>query len=113
MDVKFDDERSVTQLVRSVVKKALNQHFAVPEVSRSDTFDQDFDLSFDSIRQSAAGPGGREERMPLHFPSRINKPVDGMEAASQLYGEDRKSTRLNSSHVAISYAVFCLKTKKH
>src|SRR5699024_11930169 len=25
---------------------------------------------------------------------------------------DRKSTRLNSSHVSISYAVFCLKTKK-
>src|SRR5690625_6693651 len=28
------------------------------------------------------------------------------------YGRDRKSTRLNSSHVAISYAVFCLKKKK-
>src|SRR5438067_4827503 len=27
-------------------------------------------------------------------------------------GEDRKSTRLNSSHVSISYAVFCLKKKK-
>src|SRR5690625_5307289 len=27
-------------------------------------------------------------------------------------GSDRKSTRLNSSHVAISYAVFCLKKKK-
>src|SRR5690625_3810258 len=27
-------------------------------------------------------------------------------------GEDRKSTRLNSSHVAISYAVFCLKKKQ-
>src|SRR5690606_39443049 len=26
-------------------------------------------------------------------------------------GEDRKSTRLNSSHVKISYAVFCLKKK--
>src|SRR5690625_6666209 len=26
--------------------------------------------------------------------------------------EDRKSTRLNSSHVAISYAVFCLKKKE-
>src|SRR5690625_2737118 len=29
-----------------------------------------------------------------------------------LSGRDRKSTRLNSSHVAISYAVFCLKKKK-
>src|SRR6266496_5586185 len=28
------------------------------------------------------------------------------------HGEDRKSTRLNSSHVEISYAVFCLKKKK-
>src|SRR5690554_7612610 len=27
--------------------------------------------------------------------------------------EDRKSTRLNSSHVRISYAVFCLKKKKN
>src|SRR5256885_7616343 len=32
----------------------------------------------------------------------------------ELYGriEDRKSTRLNSSHLVISYAVFCLKKKK-
>src|SRR5690554_7456782 len=29
------------------------------------------------------------------------------------YSLDRKSTRLNSSHVRISYAVFCLKKKKH
>src|SRR5688572_33197181 len=28
------------------------------------------------------------------------------------HGEDRKSTRLNSSHSQISYAVFCLKKKK-
>src|SRR5699024_12843552 len=30
----------------------------------------------------------------------------------KLKSEDRKSTRLNSSHVSISYAVFCLKKKK-
>src|SRR2546426_4277435 len=30
----------------------------------------------------------------------------------QLIEEDRKSTRLNSSHLVISYAVFCLKKKK-
>src|SRR5690625_3794987 len=35
----------------------------------------------------------------------------GHSAAPYGYG-DRKSTRLNSSHVAISYAVFCLKKKK-
>src|SRR5699024_11325764 len=36
----------------------------------------------------------------------------GEKSALYLYGRDRKSTRLNSSHVSISYAVFCLK-KKH
>src|SRR2546430_3568896 len=30
----------------------------------------------------------------------------------ELHAEDRKSTRLNSSHSQISYAVFCLKKKK-
>src|SRR5258705_8158748 len=34
--------------------------------------------------------------------------VDGLEQAI-----DRKSTRLNSSHLGISYAVFCLKKKKN
>src|SRR5215510_3812914 len=37
------------------------------------------------------------------------KPNGGQAAQHQ---RDRKSTRLNSSHVAISYAVFCLKKKK-
>src|SRR5438132_10349728 len=31
---------------------------------------------------------------------------------TSLFLEDRKSTRLNSSHTVISYAVFCLKKKK-
>src|SRR5207248_9396428 len=37
---------------------------------------------------------------------------DRRAAASGLAGRDRKSTRLNSSHRTISYAVFCLKKKK-
>src|SRR5256885_11875173 len=32
---------------------------------------------------------------------------------SEKLAEDRKSTRLNSSHLVISYAVFCLKQKIH
>src|SRR5690625_7106861 len=38
--------------------------------------------------------------------------IDG-EKIAEPYLKDRKSTRLNSSHVAISYAVFCLKKKKN
>src|SRR3712207_8699334 len=42
------------------------------------------------------------------------KPFDTMNARAESLGErrsDRKSTRLNSSHANISYAVFCLKKK--
>src|SRR5699024_7612722 len=37
----------------------------------------------------------------------------GISMDDQAKSVDRKSTRLNSSHVSISYAVFCLKKKKH
>src|SRR5256885_10096280 len=37
---------------------------------------------------------------------------DDIEHWCAVYAEDRKSTRLNSSHLVISYAVFCLKKKK-
>src|SRR6476646_10924909 len=47
--------------------------------------------------------------VPLQVP-RPDRPglCSGVSAA----GRDRKSTRLNSSHTVISYAVFCLKKKK-
>src|SRR2546427_5954566 len=35
-----------------------------------------------------------------------------LEGAHRIHFRDRKSTRLNSSHSQISYAVFCLKKKK-
>src|SRR3712207_8946380 len=38
--------------------------------------------------------------------------VDGHGGRDLVQREDRKSTRLNSSHANISYAVFCLKKKK-
>src|SRR5258707_11503155 len=41
---------------------------------------------------------------------RARGPID--QQAQPGDGEDRKSTRLNSSHANISYAVFCLKKKK-
>src|SRR5260221_9843202 len=41
----------------------------------------------------------------------VGKPGNG--AVATFTGLDRKSTRLNSSHTVISYAVFCLKKKIH
>src|SRR5690606_41701150 len=42
-----------------------------------------------------------------------NQPRSGRRPRDYGNVEDRKSTRLNSSHVKISYAVFCLKKKRH
>src|SRR3712207_7490889 len=57
-------------------------------------------------------------RRGIHHPSQTGNrhhpagtpPSSG---SGQRPGEDRKSTRLNSSHANISYAVFCLKKKKN
>src|SRR5699024_12795497 len=44
-------------------------------------------------------------------PATIPEILSGKSLVSLLMTLDRKSTRLNSSHVSISYAVFCLKKK--
>src|SRR5207249_7070024 len=58
---------------------------------------------------------GRSQQLKL-FPSHVEVPDDDPQVARVLVNRvrlertrDRKSTRLNSSHVSISYAVFCLK----
>src|SRR5690554_7112223 len=48
---------------------------------------------------------------PLFFPTgQLQTPFAHLGVVT--FRQDRKSTRLNSSHVRISYAVFCLKKKK-
>src|SRR5438132_7090833 len=42
----------------------------------------------------------------------LETPSPTMPGGIKGMGEDRKSTRLNSSHTVISYAVFCLKKKR-
>src|SRR5205807_5417799 len=50
-------------------------------------------------RLAAAGAAGHADRLAVEHLQRRAR-------------QDRKSTRLNSSHLVISYAVFCLKKKK-
>src|SRR5690348_17991995 len=64
------------------------------------------------------GPGELVELVALdglHLPhgqAQLTRHIDHGHALP-LARRDRKSTRLNSSHPSISYAVFCLKKKKH
>src|SRR5699024_12749957 len=67
--------------------------------------------SQDDERQDA---DDRADVIVLFVDGQLVQPGDqqvGAAGRGSQVGEDRKSTRLNSSHVSISYAVFCLKTK--
>src|SRR5207302_10362911 len=57
-------------------------------------------------RAAREGLGHRRRRLERHF---VHRAAPRRHAGRS---RDRKSTRLNSSHVKISYAVFCLKKKK-
>jgi DNA mismatch repair protein MutL len=96
MEVKFEDERSVIQLARSVVNRSLNEHFMVPNIQREEStflgdnegkgFDSGFSFNTKrDIRQSDSG---------FHIPSRINQnPVKGRgdEFGEMLYGGSEKT----------------------
>src|SRR5690349_22515291 len=69
---------------------------------------------FRSLRQAVGRSGGHRPD-PVRRWRRDGGGDPGRSAADGDWAgesEDRKSTRLNSSHVEISYAVFCLKKKK-
>src|SRR5260221_5019662 len=59
---------------------------------------------------------GRDQQALRGLPGRLGRGQyvgqRHLVAEGQLHQVDRKSTRLNSSHTVISYAVFCLKKKK-
>src|SRR3712207_7257107 len=55
----------------------------------------------------------RQSRPACACPARRPPLVSETFRVSAPWGLDRKSTRLNSSHANISYAVFCLKKKKN
>src|SRR2546430_12702130 len=81
---------------------------------------------YTTLFRSWQRPGNSPVRMSLQPRSQMARIEDssrerGPAAATlttssvdvRIHREDRKSTRLNSSHSQISYAVFCLKKQKH
>src|SRR5438067_5674636 len=61
---------------------------------------------------TAGAPGGCARSGGRHVPARRGGGRLRAVRRRRQTARDRKSTRLNSSHVSISYAVFCLKKKK-
>src|SRR5258708_27444017 len=61
---------------------------------------------------AVARPRPRERKRADQIADRIGVMADERPDEVSWRGGDRKSTRLNSSHQIISYAVFCLKKKK-
>src|SRR3712207_8957139 len=68
---------------------------------------------FPSTTLSRSGGTSREPRGLVLVPTRelAMQVTDVLTPLARTLGLDRKSTRLNSSHANISYAVFCLKKK--
>src|SRR5438034_3569154 len=83
---------------------------------RTKTYEIDKVCSIFAI--SANGRGGEAQRRKRCHSRVVRSTAKAKEAgqvsaeSSPVLGTDRKSTRLNSSHTVISYAVFCLKKKK-
>src|SRR3712207_7065138 len=66
------------------------------------------------VLKTGAGSPPPWVRIPPHPPQTCSPPHVGARGDFDFAGLlDRKSTRLNSSHANISYAVFCLKKKKY
>src|SRR3712207_7862283 len=65
--------------------------------------------------RNARGAGDRRDRLPalLEDLALFDVQLEVGRDPAETVGGDRKSTRLNSSHANISYAVFCLKKKKN
>src|SRR3712207_6964559 len=69
-------------------------------------------FSSQEIQQFLDSAGARYRRVPsAELADEVARLLAQEKAVGWFQGQDRKSTRLNSSHANISYAVFCLKKK--
>src|SRR3712207_7972572 len=65
------------------------------------------------LRDRPPGPARPQAQPPVDTDSVRSAPALALGSTASAVSADRKSTRLNSSHANISYAVFCLKKNKH
>src|SRR5690625_6263070 len=129
---RFNHSLGVYEIVSRILNKFADQNVAIDQDTRlislcaallhdlghgpfSHSFEKVFHLDHeDFTRQIILGHTKVNDiltRVAPNFPEQVARVID-QTFENTLVVQDRKSTRLNSSHVAISYAVFCLKKKR-
>src|SRR5690625_2593146 len=103
--------------VRTLVRRMMENGLTYSVPGDADNPDGDIYFSIDAAQQQTPWSLGAisahsHDEMVQFFPERGGDPNRPGKRNPLDPLVDRKSTRLNSSHVAISYAVFCLKKKK-
>src|SRR3712207_9507201 len=108
----YDEQRSISEKLKPIDRrlKTLDEH-----ISNAEKY-----MQYRSIyRQYKQQKPKKQEafyethRMELTHYEAAARYLDGVMNGRTTLPTDRKSTRLNSSHANISYAVFCLKKKKN
>ncbi len=113
LEVKFDDEKSVVQLTRSVIKKALHHYLMVPDLSeRSESILRENSPSFDQLhefldpgsdrggnRKGEPGLSGVPREDKLNVPSRINFSTTGDDLGAADSGDPSSSVQSRGKEI--------------
>src|SRR5262245_13920856 len=107
-------EEHIEQLVRdqiclNEIQKLLAAGVSLPKSELDENFQRGYDQLYVSVIRFRSADFDKDIKINDED---VQKYYDAHKAELKTDEKDRKSTRLNSSHLGISYAVFCLKKKK-
>src|SRR2546427_3831457 len=100
------DRNASEEEIKKAYRRLARQHH--PDTQTSEEEKKKAEEKFKEINEAYATLSDQDKRRRYDTFGHAEGP-QGFEGFGQGFGEDRKSTRLNSSHSQISYAVFCLK----
>src|SRR5690554_7551477 len=105
----------IKQQIDALREELRNHNYRYYVLDEPSISDYEFDQKLKQLQTlEKAHPEFYDPNSPtLRVGGEVTKHFETVRHAFRMYSlEDRKSTRLNSSHVRISYAVFCLKKKR-
>src|SRR5690606_9745963 len=111
LQITADNAALASDELNEILYKINNGDGTLGRLINDETIANNIDQTITNLKSSTKGLDENMEAAKSNFLLRgYFKKKERAEAKKK---KDRKSTRLNSSHVKISYAVFCLKKKNH